>query len=134
MNPESPRQLRGLYILGGIAVLVLAVSLLVPPGRLPALPLCTFKSWTGLPCLTCGMTHAFCSIGHGAWRQAWSYQPFAFVLYALAIIVAALPLISRWRPLWLKAIPVKWILAGGILLVLAMVLFWLHRLGCLLRG
>ena len=62
---------------------------------------CPFRALTGLPCLTCGMTHAFVYLAHGAVRAALSASPAGALLAAggwlfaigdAARLVLALPL------------------------------------------
>jgi hypothetical protein len=51
---------------------------------------CTFRALTGLPCASCGMTHAFVALAHGDLAAAWAASPLGALLaggawlYALA--------------------------------------------------
>ncbi len=51
---------------------------------------CPFKALTGLPCATCGMTHAFVHLAHGDFFRAFAASPFGALLAALAWAFAAL--------------------------------------------
>ena len=59
---------------------VFAVSALWSPSDLPAVVLCPFRALTGLPCPGCGMTRAFCALGHGDLSGAFGYNALATVL------------------------------------------------------
>jgi len=65
---------------------------------------CPFKGLTGLPCATCGMTHAFVHLAHGEPLAALAASPLGALLAALAWAFAALDLLRllaglRWpRP------------------------------------
>jgi hypothetical protein len=47
---------------------------------LDAGPECPFLSVTGLPCATCGMTHAFVALAHGDLAAAWAASPLGALL------------------------------------------------------
>ena len=58
-------------------------------------PICTFRALTGLPCVTCGATHASLSFLHGNLWAAFHFNPLVFVgicavilfdLYALVVL------------------------------------------------
>lgn len=82
-----------LSVFAGAAVLV---SIAIPPGGLPSLPVCWFKSTTGMPCPGCGLTRAFCAISHGEFNAAWAFNPFGFLFYAGALLLALWPLLV-WK-------------------------------------
>jgi hypothetical protein len=43
---------------------------------------CPFRALTGLPCASCGMTHAFVHLAHGAPGAAWAANPLGALLAA----------------------------------------------------
>ena len=47
---------------------------------LDAGPECPFLAVTGLPCATCGMTHAFVALAHGDLAAAWAASPLGALL------------------------------------------------------
>ena len=62
---------------------------------LPALQLgwtCPLKAWAGLPCATCGMTHAFVALAHGQVGAAFAASPLGALLAGGAWLYAALDL------------------------------------------
>jgi len=63
-------------------------------------PRCTFRSLTGLPCITCGATRAAIQFFHGHFGASLSYNPLAFLafcglivfdLYALVVVMCRAP-------------------------------------------
>lgn len=68
---------------------VFAVSALWSPAELPGVVLCPFRAVTGLPCPGCGMTRAFCALGHGDLSGAFGYNVLAPFVFAAALLVWA---------------------------------------------
>ena len=61
---------------------VFVASALWSPSDLPGVVLCPLRALTGYPCPGCGMTRAFCAIGHGEFARAVGYNalsPLVFV-------------------------------------------------------
>lgn len=54
---------------------------------------CTFRAWTGLPCASCGMTHAFVALAHGELGAAWAASPLGALLAGGAWIYALVDLL-----------------------------------------
>ncbi len=54
---------------------------------------CPVKAWLGVPCATCGMTHAFVHLAHGEAASALSASPLGALLAAAAWAYAALDLV-----------------------------------------
>ncbi|GLH73065.1 hypothetical protein GETHLI_15670 [Geothrix limicola] len=54
------------------------------------LPGCAFKHFTGLACMTCGLTRCVMALGQGDWRGAFHWHP------AAAGLAFLLPLLSLW--------------------------------------
>jgi hypothetical protein len=109
-------------IWGMMGLVVLAVARLVPP-VLTNWYKCPFHSFTGIPCLTCGMTRAFRHVVHGQFAEAFSLNPLGavlciitvlYVLYALSLVVFRLP-----RPrVRLESRAARWSLRLGLPLIL----------------
>ncbi len=97
----------------GVAAALLGAALILP---LDAPPLswltCPFRAATGLPCLSCGCTHAFSFFMHGRFADALAASPLgaalalagaAHLLWTCARL-AGLPFAPRARvPAWLIA-------------------------------
>lgn len=84
----------------GVAILWLALHL--------PWPICTFRTLTGLPCVTCGATRSAIALLQGDLGMAWRLNPLVFMgicavlvfdLYALAVLSFRRPRLrlSRWR-------------------------------------
>ncbi len=54
---------------------------------------CPFRAVTGLPCASCGMTHAFVALASGDAGGAWSASPLGAVLAGGAWLYALLDLV-----------------------------------------
>ena len=117
-----------LQLLAGLA---LVLSRVFPAGATPALWVCPFKRYLDLPCPGCGLTHAFCAIGHGDFSAAWAFNPFGYVFYGGATAALVWPLVARWRPQWEQALfRPRTVASGALLLVGAM---WVYGLVRILR-
>jgi hypothetical protein len=125
----------GVWVLALGAAAILAVSFLFAPENLPRVPGCGFRALTGLPCPGCGLTHSLCAISHGRLGEAWAFNPFGFVFYAVAVVLLGCPWISKWFPRavawWGKSPAAMWAPLG---LVAVMWLYGLWRIACLWRG
>ncbi|MBI5433652.1 MAG: DUF2752 domain-containing protein [Planctomycetes bacterium] len=109
------------------ALVVLALSVVLTPQTLPEVSTCVFYAWTGVPCAGCGMTRAFCSLGHADWSAAWSYHPLSFPLYAAFVVAALWPLLSRAVPGVGLLVRPSVLLLGGIGFALALAAFGFWR-------
>lgn len=54
---------------------------------------CPLKAWAGLPCASCGMTHAFVALAHGEVAAAFAASPLGAVLAGGAWLYAVLDLL-----------------------------------------
>jgi hypothetical protein len=67
--------------LAGVGLLLLAAALVLPLDGPPlSLLACPFRAFTGLPCLGCGMTHAFHFAVRGEFAGAAAHSPLGLVL------------------------------------------------------
>ena len=91
-----------LWLLVGSASLCLLGVALATPGI--QLPRCAFKTITGLPCPTCGVTRTIIALSRGDVARAMFLNPLAaiacafgllYLLYAAAVLALRLP---RFRP------------------------------------
>ena len=111
------------------AVMVLATSAWFKPETLPPMQLCAFKQLTGKPCPGCGMTRAFCAISHGRIGDALHLNPFSFVFYFGAVLLALWPLLTAHVPKfsnWVQRTSLFVYLLPG--LMVAMLLFGVVRI------
>ncbi|MEO5720034.1 MAG: DUF2752 domain-containing protein [Chthoniobacterales bacterium] len=85
-------------------------------------PVCTFRSLTGVPCLTCGATHSSLAFLHGNFGAALRFNPLIFAglcavalfdLYALVVLVTRT---RRVRVSFPNPRTRKWLLAVGLLI------------------
>lgn len=59
-------------------------------------PPCLFKSVTGLPCATCGMTRCFSALSQGDWRAAFHWHPVGMLLLLASPMGAVWDLRRAW--------------------------------------
>lgn len=67
-----------------LSLVALAVTLFV---RLPGVPTCAFKLWTGYPCPGCGMTRSVLRLARGDVLESIRFHPLGLVVAALAAAV-----------------------------------------------
>ena len=88
-------------LVGGTSLCLLGVALATPGIQLPR---CGFKTVTGLPCPTCGLTRTIISLSRGNVEHAAFMNPLATILcaaglvylvYAAVVLALRLP---RFRP------------------------------------
>jgi hypothetical protein len=107
-------------VFAAIAALSFLVARFAPVLSLPFV--CPLRGLAGLPCATCGMTHAFVHLAHGEVVRAFSASPLGALLAAGAWLYAVLDL-ARWlagAPLPVPgARAVRVATAAGIALLLA---------------
>ena len=71
------------------------------PDALPLGPPCPLRTLTGIPCPFCGMTRGVVALVHGHVSTAFSFNPGAFLVVAMALL-----LLVAWRwqrvriPMW----------------------------------
>jgi Protein of unknown function (DUF2752) len=117
--PVLPWWLRGMMLsitAGIVVVLTIAVCLnpyqedgtprTMETHRQMGLPPCTFKSATGLPCPSCGMTTSFSLLMHGDPINSLRANAVGTLLAAFCILLVPWSLISVWlgRPLFILSV------------------------------
>ena len=78
-------------VFAGIGVLSFLAARFLPVLAVPWT--CPLKAVAGLPCATCGMTHAFVALAHGQVAAAFAASPLGAVLAGGAWLYAALDLV-----------------------------------------
>jgi Protein of unknown function (DUF2752) len=73
-------------VLAGASAWVLSPMVRAHPGLLRP---CLFKTLTGLPCVTCGLTRSFLALLDGHPVEAFHWHPVAVLLVALSPLLAA---------------------------------------------
>ncbi len=102
-------------VFAGIAALSFVVARFLPVLAVPWT--CPLKAWTGLPCASCGMTHAFAALARGEVSAALAASPLGALLAAGAWLYAALDLAraavgAPWPDLGERAW--RWMAAAGL--------------------
>jgi hypothetical protein len=82
---SAERHLAWTTLIGLSAVFV--ISMLWRPPDEPTVILCPFRALTGLPCPGCGMTRAFCALGHGDLLRAIHFNALSPLLYLSFIVI-----------------------------------------------
>jgi len=77
-------------VFAGIAALSFLAARFLPVLAVPWI--CPLKALSGLPCATCGMTHAFVELAHGEVAAAFASSPLGALLAGGAWLYAALDL------------------------------------------
>ncbi len=86
---------------------IIAASFLFAPSDLEQrrgvarlMPQCMFKKMTGMPCPSCGMSRAFCSISRRRIADAFGYNPLSVLLYPIIVAGTILPPLSLAHYWW----------------------------------
>ena len=118
--PTSSSLGRWLVLVPAIAVGAALAVARFAPDRVLAAARCPLRELTGVPCLTCGGTHALVALAQGDVAAAWNWNPVAPIGAALlvgwllwAVAAAAVPTL-RVRPVAgpREARALRWVLVG----------------------
>jgi len=116
------------WIAASVAAATLAISFVWTPSALPKLEMCLVRRFTGVPCPGCGLSRAFCAISHGEFDAAWSFNPFGFAFYALALALVAWPFVARSTPRLERAVTTSpHLVRAGVLVFALMLVFGVVR-------
>jgi len=95
--PRDANAARRALVVLPLTSAVFAASALWRPSELPGVVLCPFRALTGLPCPGCGMTRAFCAMGHGELSQAFGFNALGPFVFAAALLLWAHALAALLR-------------------------------------
>lgn len=120
LAPGRAERLGVVEVYALIAAASFAVARFVPVLELQV-P-CPLRALSGLPCATCGMTHAFVHLAHGRIAEAIAWSPLGAALAAGAWAFAAADLL-RAAAGWPLPAPsrtvTRWLALGGLVALLA---------------
>ncbi len=115
-----------LLLLFGLAGMTVSHFL---PGIVERLPRCLFRAWTGLPCPSCGATHAGIALSHARIWSALRLNPLFTLLYIGMAVTAANALAGL---LFGRNLAVTWSCSGRRFffkaLLLALLFNWIYLL------
>jgi len=125
-----------LSVLGTGLLALLAVAAWLEPDRSArgthrqlGLPPCTFRTLTGRPCPSCGMTTAWAHLLRGEVADALRANVAGALLALVAVVAAPWLLVSAAAGRWVGWSPRSTPLAGAAVLFVAVVLLdWIRRL------
>jgi hypothetical protein len=113
-----------LVILG--TIILLSIVLDSAPQRLS---LCLFRTFTGLPCPSCGMTRAFISLGHGDIYSAVLFNPASILIYIATWVGFILALLQTvYGKKYIEIIWSKYRKALFPLILTIMTSVWIYQL------
>jgi hypothetical protein len=104
---------------------VLFASRFIEPSKLPEI--CMFKILTGIPCMFCGLTHAFHAISLGNLEMAENFHPLAFFALGLVIFLFVFSVLKFifWEAFQSK-VSIEGTLLKGAFVIFTV--FWIYRL------
>jgi hypothetical protein len=117
-------------LVGGASLCLLGVALVTPGIQLPR---CAFKTITGLPCPTCGVTRTVIALSRGDVERGLFMNPLAaiacaaalvYLAYAAVVLALRLP---RFRPT-VSAVGARWLRIATVAVV-AVNWIWLIATG-----
>ncbi|MCK5145641.1 DUF2752 domain-containing protein [bacterium] len=83
----------------GVAFILLGAAIYASIWNPQAHPIgnCLFNDWTGLPCLTCGLSRSIAATGRLQFAQAFTHHPFGIILWSILIIVGSWLMFEAFR-------------------------------------
>jgi hypothetical protein len=96
ITPKTKGRIEYGIIYGTLACIALLIARHFPLYSL--LPSCAFKGVTGVPCPTCGATHALVHFSHGEFIASFAMNPLAAITLFVSIIALPVGLIRLFSP------------------------------------
>ncbi len=122
------RHLAWATLLGLSAVFL--ISMIWRPPDEPTFILCPFRALTGLLCPGCGMTRAFCALGHGELRRAIHFNALSPLLYLTFIVawIGAAATLLKLRRVQAVVMRLRPNMAAGMTILALVLVWWVVRL------
>jgi len=128
VEAAAARHLAWLTLIG--LSLMFLISFVWRPADEPTVILCPFRALTGLLCPGCGMTRAFCALGHGELLRAFHFNALSPFLYLALIVVwvGAAATVFRLHRVQALVLRLRPNMAGGFALLAVVIVWWVVRL------
>jgi hypothetical protein len=122
------RHLAWVTLIGLSAVFL--ISMIWRPADEPTFILCPFRALTGLPCPGCGMTRAFCALGHGELRRAIHFNALSPLLYLSFMVawIGAAATVFKLHRVEAAVMRLRPNMAAGMTLLALVLVWWVVRL------
>ncbi len=116
-------------VLAGLSVMFL-ISMLWRPADESTFILCPFRRVTGLLCPGCGMTRAFCALGHGEPLRAVHFNALSPLLFVslMVVWVGAAATVFNLRGLRAAVMRLRPNRTVSVMLFAAVMVWWVVRL------
>jgi len=121
---RAPRRFGHAEVFASLALLSFLAARFLPLLSLPFT--CPLRGMTGIPCATCGMTHAFVHLAHGRIADAVLASPLGALLAGAAWLLAAADLVRLAAGASLPAVPARLVRAAAAAGVVALLVNWAY--------
>lgn len=125
---SAERHLAWATLIGLSAVFI--ISMLWRPADEPTVILCPFRALTGLLCPGCGMTRAFCALGHGELMRAIRFNALSPFLYLSFIIIwiGAAATVFKFERVKKAVMRLRPNMTASMLMLAVVLMWWVVRL------
>jgi hypothetical protein len=123
-RPAERRRFGHAEVFASLALLSFLAARFLP---LLAVPFtCPLRGMVGIPCATCGMTHAFVYLAHGRFPDAVAASPLGAALAGGAWLLALADLVRLALGAPLPAVPARLVRAAAVSGVVALLVNWAY--------